>query len=69
MVEEKLPPSSRALVQQPAMATTPARTRPHWRALLDNMVCVFCAKLQVLSLPVDEGRSTFGFMAGNWAKF
>ena len=30
--------------------------------------CVF-TELRVLSLSVEEGRSTFGFMAGIWAKF
>ena len=30
---------------------------------------VVCAEFQVLSLSMEEGSSTFGIMAGIWAKF
>ena len=69
---EKPLPSSWALVRPPAMATTPVRIGPRWRAPFE--ICIYgvgviCVKLQVLSLSVEEGRFTFGVMVGIWAKF
>ena len=49
-------------------------SRTH-RALLEGpsrkvyIWCVVRMELQVFSLSVEEGRSTFGVMAGIWAKF
>ena len=63
---EKPPPPLRAFVRPPAVATT--RARPHWRASL-GINGVVRAEFRVLSLLVEEGRSTFGVMAGIWAKF
>ena len=50
--------------------TTTIVVGPRWRALLDKYggVCLRGA-LGALSLSVEEGRSTFGFRAGIWAKF
>jgi len=57
----------------------PARVRGPLEALLSRKwycvlyVCVVygmvCTRLRVLSLSIKEGRSTFGVMAGIWAKF
>ena len=66
---KKPPLLSWTLVQPPAVATAPVHAGPRWRAPLDIYgVCVH-AELRVLSLLVEEGRSTFGFMARIWAKF
>ena len=59
----------RAFVWPPTVATTLVRVGPCWRAPLDVYVCVFHTEFQVLFLLVKEGRSTFGVMAGIWAKF
>ena len=40
---------------------------PSWNVY--SGVCVVRAELQVLSLLIKEGRSTFGIMARIWAKF
>ena len=68
-----------AFVRPPAMATLP-RTHegPLEAPLSRKWYCVVCAcevrgmvctGLRVLSLSMKEGRSTFGVMAGIWAKF
>ena len=70
--EKKPPPSSRALVRITAMATAPACTGPPLKgpSRLVYGMCTFVRGLGgSLSLSVEEGRSTFGFMAGIWAKF
>ena len=51
------------------MAIDPARVGPRWRAPLNDGVHVLCVEFWVLSLSVEEGKSTFGVMAGIWAKF
>ena len=61
---KRKPPPSWAFVQPPVMATTRVRGA-RWRPL---SMCV-CIELRVLSLSVEEGRSTFGFMAGILVKF
>ena len=61
---KRKPPPSWAFVQPPVMTTTRARGA-RWRPL---SMCV-CIELWVLSLSVEEGRSTFGFMAGILVKF
>ena len=63
---EKPPPPLRPFVRPPTVAI--AHARPHWRAFL-GIYGVVRAEFRVLSLLVEEGRSTFGVMAGIWAKF
>ena len=61
-----------AFVQPPVMAIAPEHMGPHWRAPFEiwHGVCyVLRGMLQVFSLLVEEGRSTFGIMVGIWAKF
>ena len=52
------------------LATSLERAGPRWRALLDvcNGVGV-PVELRVLSLSVEEGRSTFGVTARIWVEF
>ena len=57
-----------AFVQPPVMVIAPAHEGPRWRAPL-NSGNVVRMELWVLSLSVEEGRSTFGVIAGIWAKF
>ena len=57
----------RAFVQPPTVAMIPLR-QGLLEALLDDCAMVR-AKLWVLSLSVEEGRSTFGGVAGILAKF
>ena len=62
-----------AFIRPTAVATALAHTGPCWRAFLECMVLwVFTQSFGCslsLSLLVEEGRSTFGFMARIWAKF
>ena len=58
----------RAIVRPPAMVTALECAVPHWKPLLMYMHVVH-AKLRVLSLSLEEDRSTFGVMARIWAKF
>ena len=66
--------SEKTAVATPSFDHPPWLQLPHARgpirgAPLDVNECVFHAELWVLSLSMEEGRSTFGVMAGIWAKF
>ena len=67
----KLPPSSRAFVWPPIVGQLLHARVPIWGPLSIMMVWGLHMELRVLSLSllVEEGRSTFGVVAGIWAKF
>ena len=69
MVAEKPPSSSRAFVRPPIVATTPMHAGPLSIVAARASSKALGALSLSLSLLVEEGKSTFGVMAGIWAKF
>ena len=67
MVAEKPPSSSRAFVRPPIVATTPMHAGP--LSIVAARASSKALGALSLSLLVEEGKSTFGVMAGIWAKF
>ena len=57
-----------AFIRPPAVVTAPVHVG-QLKAPLDVYVCSSRGASGAFSLLVEEGRSTFGVMAGIWAKF
>ena len=67
---EKPPPSSRALIQPPAVVQLLHARGPIRGPLTEyGVCCVLRAELRVLSLSGEEGRSTFGIMQESGPNF